>query len=776
MTGAEMIGRSRQEVSKRADALLARIGYEPWRISPKEVESGRRNAADPPPRFFFESRSVAGLAAELRQRLPRQAEKIHSDAEEILQHSVDLLGYESVDVGNPIDWHCDAVHGKRSPRKLFYKIRYLNFDECGDSKIVWELNRHQHWMTLARAYLLTGDRRYAEEIFLQWDHWHAENPYPFGINWASSLEVAFRSLAWIWVFHLLEESDGMPAGFRQRWLQSLVRNGRHIERYLSTYFSANTHLLGEAVALFFLGVLCPELPQARRWKEKGWRIILQESERQILGDGFHFEQSVYYHVYAVDFFLHSLILARKNAVEVPPEFEKRVEKMLDALFQLGQAGTLPGFGDDDGGRLFDPRRNRGEHLLDPLATGAILFGRSDFKALAGELREESLWLLAEQGVAEWGGMDEKPLPTLRSAALAGAGYYVLTTNDPPCAMIVDAGPQGAQNAGHGHADALSLTLQSGGRALLIDPGTYKYVGDGGERDRFRGTARHNTVSVDGMSQSEPAGPFAWKNLVRGKGERWIAGESFDLFVGSHDGYQRIEESIVHRRWVVALKPGLFFVSDMVLGRGRHRIELSWHLGTGLRECGIGEFRGAGDEGVAILNCEDRDGTRTSGMEDWSPAYGRKEQAPVVRYARQGELPFEHATLLVPLPNSASAWRLNRIGAVGEDSPAQAYRLTTPNEECELFLAGAGREWRCEGIGSDGRFVCRRRARNGSTLIVCDGSYLEIDGKRVLDCATPVERCEVFIQGGAARISCSDVGAVRSRPEQIADSLQAHDRE
>ena len=420
----------------------------------------------------------------------------------------------------------------------------LDFAEVGDSKVTWELNRHQHLVTLAKAYRLTGDRRFADEALRQWRHWQAENPYPVGINWASSLEVAFRSLSWIWTYHLLQGSPGVP-DLRTSGCAVWRLHGRHIERYLSTYFSPNTHLLGEGVALFFLGVLCPKLAGAERWKWLGWKIILQEAERQVRADGFHFEQSTYYHVYALDFFLHSAILAGLNGIPTPKEFEDTLEKMLTALCLLGRGGAPPRFGDDDGGRLFDPRRNRSEHLLDPLATGAILFHRGDFKTAAAGLREETLWLLGAEGVRLWDGLEAAPV-SRESATLANAGFYLLPSGK-GTQLVADAGALGTQSGGHGHADALSVCLQSDGHGLLIDPGTYEYVGSDHDRDLFRGTAMHNTLRVDGADQAETATAFSWRSLTESKAERWIQGQDFDLLVASHDGYQRLEPPATHRR-------------------------------------------------------------------------------------------------------------------------------------------------------------------------------------------------------------------------------------
>src|SRR2546429_3616543 len=432
-----LVAMERSELSNRVphyaeagvEALRYRLGLE--FPDDETVAQGHRQ-----PRFFFAPESVSSLCSLPKERLPEQAAEIARRAEQISRHRFDLLGYESLDYGVQIDWHLDRVHIKRAPRKFWFKMRYLNFQEAGDSKIIWELNRHQHFVILAKAYRLTGDERFAKEIFNQWQHWHDENPYPVGINWASSLEVAFRSLSWIWTYFLLADSPTMLPGFRNEWLRALSISGRHIENYLSTYFSPNTHLLGEAVALFFIGTICPELRSAERWKKRGWEIVLQEAKRQVQADGFHFEQSTYYHVYALDFFFHAGVLAAINDVPVPPEFDLTLQRMLDALCNLGRAGTPPRLGDDDGGRVFDPRRNRAEHMLDPLSTGAVLFGRGDFKSVAGGLREETLWLLGEQGVTVFDGL-RATAPAEQSLALQTSGLYVMSNSGLGQQLVID---------------------------------------------------------------------------------------------------------------------------------------------------------------------------------------------------------------------------------------------------------------------------------------------------------------------------------------------------
>jgi hypothetical protein len=769
----ELLDRTRQALAKRSDAAVSWLGLDFARNSQGQGPSAPGN-------FFFAADSVDSILAMIRQRLPGRAEQIIQEAEQIRQHRFDLLGYAGLDYGNPnglgIDWHLDAVHGKRSPKKAFHRIRYLDYSECGDSKVIWELNRHQHLVTLAKAYRLTNDLRYFDEILRQRRHWQAENPYPVGINWASSLEVAFRSLSWIWTYYLLLGARDVP-GIQNEWLRGLALHGRHIERYLSTYFSPNTHLLGEGVALFFLGILCPELARAERWKSLGWEIVLQESERQVLGDGFHCEQSTYYHVYALDFFLHATVLATLNNIPVPKRFEDRVEKMLTGLYLLGRNGPPPQFGDDDGGRLFDPHRNRPEHFLDPLATGSVLFRRGDFKTAAGALCEESLWLLGDEGVRRWDRLEAAPV-SHESAALPEAGHYMLTTEDTQ--LFVHAGPPGAHSAGHSHADALSICLNSHGHPLLIDSGTSEYVGPGGDRDLFRATAMHNTLRVDGLNQAETMSTFSWRSLPHSRVEQWVKGQSFDLFVASHNGYQRsnrqrskqqrskrqrFEQPVTHRRWVVSLKNGVYLVRDVVEGSGTHRVDIAWHLAQDLEfvEAGVFRVRGA-RRGLSFVPASGSVWTEELREEMCSARYGSQAPTAVLNFAAETMLPAEFCILLVTpgeIPHSSGSFR--RIEQLSQ-SNVSAYEYAAGDGEYSFFFSERGTAWDSGLLSSDAKYVCHRRGPGDydERLMLCDGSYAKVDRGPGMRSNHAVAWAELILNETGPTIFSSDGSAILDR--------------
>ena len=751
MNREELADRMRQELQKRADAILFGLGIDPSRGELRRARTGSR-------RFFFRSEDVPQWMDLLRERMPQQAETIVKRAEKICRHCFDLLGYEDLDYGREIDWHSDRVHGKRAPRDLWFKIRCLDFASVGDAKVTWELNRHQHLVTLAKAYRLTKDDRFASELIDQWRHWQRENPYPRGINWASSLEVAFRSLSWLWVYFLLEGTPAMTQEFREQWLRAIALSGRHIELYLSTYFSPNTHLLGEAVALFFIGTLCPELLSSSRWQRRGWETVLRESERQVRPDGFYFEQSTYYHVYALDFLLHAGVLASLNDMSFPPEYNRRLENMLDALTVLCRAGAPTRWGDDDGGRVFDPRRNRAEHLSDPLATGAVLFGRGDFKLLAGGLREETLWLLGEKGGAEFERIEAKQ-PGMSSFALLETGLYVMSCNESKLQAVIDAGPQGALTAGHGHADALSLTLHAEERELLGDPGTYEYVSAGTERDQFRGTAAHNTLQLDERNQSEPNGPFGWKSLTTAKAENWIRGQTFDLFVGSHDGYSQPNNPAIHRRWVFFRKPKFWLVRDLMLGTGKHQLDLRWHVTPGLLSSVPAEARFILPErrgGIALFSPAGESWSKTVEQGTWSAAYGMKKPATVVRFTTVTTLPAEFATLLAPIgvsPEEADAQP--RLMQVSTSPRMSVYRFIDNREE-HRFIFSQDKSWTFEEWKSDAEFLyCCSTNGKLNLLVFCNGTHVDFRESRIVSSPKRVLRCEIIYSHGKTQVVCSE---------------------
>lgn len=718
MRSGEIASRIRQDLAKRADSL----GFFQKRFgSLSTVDSAQAG------RFFFCKDEIPQRIHLIRETVPDFESNVLDQADQILTNQFSLLGYEPLDYGKDIDWQLDIVNGKRSPLKPWPKINYGRFDEVGDCKITWELSRHQFLVTLAKAWLLTGEERFVTKLICLYYDWHRKNPYPLGINWASSLEVAFRSLSWIWVKELLYGCDA-AAQLCHDITRALAFNAWYIRRYLSTYFSPNTHLQGEAVALYFVGTLFPSLPHASEWRHTGWKILMEHARSKVLEDGAYFEQSTHYHVYALDFFLHARILAARNESPVPGSYDDILKRMLRHLSCLSQAGPPPRLGDDDGGRVFDGQRNRAEHLCDPLAVGTALYGLPILKQPGVKATEEMLWLLGEEGIRVFNRYPE--WKNRSSACFPRTGLYLSHAGaDSRSQVVLDVGPLGGGSGGHGHADALGLTLNLDGTPLLVDPGTCNYVGPGSDRETFRTTQAHNTVTVDGHSQAEPRTPFSWFRWPKVQIEAIAFTPEFDFIAASHDGYSRFESPVKHRRTLFGPRQGFWFVLDELISDGPHDYALNWHLAPNARvleqardKC-IVEMEGSR---LHVLTASH--GWLCTVEPGWhSPAYGRKEAAPVVRFTRKSPGIETIATVFLPETLGDSSLSLSILS---QSLGVSAYRLIVGTRRA-IFMFGDGtstlqfEEWK-----SNAKFLYGVSDADDRPLLAISvhGNLVHYDGK------------------------------------------------
>ena len=606
-----------------------------------------RHFSQAPKRFVISQRSKAPLVSRIRHEFPDAAREAAHRADRIIAGEYDLLGYHGLrfDRANPTlpalpDWHLDPVHLRSTPQAFWSTVPYLDSAACGDHKIIWELNRHQHWIALGRAFWLTGDRRYRERCVAELGSWLDANPPLTGINWASMLELAFRSLSWLWAIHLFAEPE---TDEQSPWLVDLVvgldRQLTHIERNLSRYFSPNTHLLGEALALYVIGRALPELAASGRRASAGRAILLQEIDRQIAADGGHCERSTHYHRYTLDFYALALLVARQTNDEAAGRFEEVVERLGTAARLLADdRGRIPHIGDDDAGALTPMTGREPDDVRDSLAIAAALVNRPSLQIARAP--EEALWLLGGDIAIQ--SRAASPQSLCLSGSLPDTGYYVSRAGGSH--LLIDGGPHGYQNGGHAHADALSLTWAVHGAPLLIDPGTGCYTTDEPLRNRMRSTALHNTLTLDDRSQSVPRGPFHWSHVANGQVHRWRTHEGFDYFDGSHDGYRPVE----HRRRVLSLHGDLVVVADFVAGTLLHTASVHWHLDpqwtAQVRARGAVFTRGGAQGERVGLSVPDGiverfSGDAETGLGWYSPAYGRVDPTTTVRLTKEGTAPF-----------------------------------------------------------------------------------------------------------------------------------------
>ncbi len=404
----------------------------------------------------------------------------------------------------------------RWPRKFFNSIPYRDGNPYGDIRVAWESARLQELIKLAFIKNQSGEKQFLS--------WVKDNPPLVGIHYISVMECGLRILSVCYALDKMRDKLESPTETWNALLQLVESHAMLIEKRLSLYSSAGNHTIAECVGLIYAAVLFPEFKAAKRWKKKGLKLLEQEAARQILPDGGGLEQSFWYLLFITDLCGLTIKLLEHYDEVVPISINSayiRAKKFLNSF--ANSPKELPSIGDADNGYALSP-------YLD------ISWDHNSSNTVCKTFDNSGYTLIQGQ-------------------------YFKL---------IFDHGSLGmSPSYGHGHADALSISLQVNGENILVDSGTYSYTGNW--RHYFRSTKAHNTINIDNQDQAIQETAFMWSKpfqcqLVHNDGKFLLA---------KHNGYQHIS-NIIHWRGIIYYPIGIFVIWDYISGEGSHNIELNWH--------------------------------------------------------------------------------------------------------------------------------------------------------------------------------------------------------
>jgi hypothetical protein len=517
-------------------------------------------------------------------------------AERALRHEFNLLGsgpFVPVDPERPrrgtyapIDWYLDPVRQLRFPRGVPHKEWKLYEMRPGnaDVKYPWELARCQHWPVLGQAFVLTGDERFAREIANELDDFVEANPIGIGINFTCTMDVAIRAVNWSIALQLVRRSTSLDAAFWRRAYRALYDTGVFTWNNLeNTYEVTSNHFLSNVVGLWFLGTVFEDLPAGREWLAFARESLEREILVQVLPDGADYESSVPYHRLVAELFLASLRLGDLRQTPLSDRYRERVRDMVAFLAAVTRPdGLMPQAGDADDGRLHvfsgygtvSPQDAR--HLFGP---AGAMFNESEWTRLSGDAgRWETEW---------WGFESRAPAPGVaRSSSRlfpdaglavmrAGESHYLLASNG-----IV--GTKGFGN--HKHNDLLSFEYHHSGVPLIVDPGSYVYTSDFAARNRFRSTASHNTLQIDGEEQNDLKPEWIFRLFETSHAEHVGFVETAECveYTGRHHGYERFDLPAIHERtFRLSKRDGAVTIIDRLEGSGDHDLRWHFHLSPGV---------------------------------------------------------------------------------------------------------------------------------------------------------------------------------------------------
>ncbi len=484
----------------------------------------------------------------------------HWTATEILRHFCERDSITYFPVIDPVE-----TQRKKIENILHDEFEFNGETQCNLFPIPWTHNPSQdrEWLILLHkfyyavglgiAFTDTQDRQYLEKWVELTDSWINLVP----LNFLPSDVAGRRIQNWIFAHYFFVtkgKAEDLDPEFYLKFLSSLTQQVSYLCRNLTP---ARNHRTLELCSIFLAGVVFPELREASDWLELAKTELVKNIQSDILPDGVHCELSTDYHHLVLKNFLWVRRLTLLNQILFPEVIDEQIKKALEfALYAHKPDGLIPSLSDGDSRRF-----------LDLLEQGYQLYGNQEFRYAALQ------------------GMGGTP-PQDRSKGFPESGYYILRSGwgegsepyEDERYLIFDCGPLGAGN--HGHLDLLSFEMAAYGKSLIIDPGRYTYDESGqiNWRVRFRETAAHNTVLVDGKNQTRY---IFDKTRFKIKGpqpdfqlQKFVTQPGFDFLHGIARSH---EYPVTHERKILFVSPEYWIISDLLVAEEAHNYDLLFHL-------------------------------------------------------------------------------------------------------------------------------------------------------------------------------------------------------
>ncbi|NPV77210.1 MAG: alginate lyase family protein [Anaerolineae bacterium] len=498
--------------------LGMKIGFFRW-LKPPAVDTAALEDCEPADRF-----ARTGIFPpeqnSFRQLFAKNLSNVLDQADEILAGSFRLFGgrLAKIDLRPPVTQHWSCLSDQPGGNS--------------DIKDVWEPARFGWAYTLCRAYLLTGEEKYAEKFWQLTEEFIEYNPVNYGPNWASAQEVAIRIIALTFAAGCFRNS---PSSSEQRLKLLLASIYAHAARIPPTLIYAraqnNNHLLVEAAGLLTAGVLFSDFSTGQKWLHLGWKWFNIAIQTQFSAAGVYIQQSVNYHRLALQASAWVFQLSKSLQKSFPQQSTQKLgQAVLWLAAQLDPiSGKAPNLGHNDGAYLMPLGGEFADHRPIIQATSRLFLGRAVLPP--GLWDELSYWL-------------NIPLHDdhFSQSALSLVNPAVHKLGGPVTWATIRAEKFHGRPA---HADQLHVDLWWQGTNIALDPGTFRYTAPPPFNNSLARTGVHNTLEIEHQDQMIRAGRFLWLRRAQAEVIEKSPGNTPNRIVVRHNGYHAIR--LIHQR-------------------------------------------------------------------------------------------------------------------------------------------------------------------------------------------------------------------------------------
>lgn len=536
-----------------------------------------------------------------------------------------------------------------------------------------------------------------------------------GSMW-SGLSIAAR-MNQMWYFY---SSVASSSNFARDVRAGMIFNMADMAAVLSVYRGGGNWESQMSTALYELAERHPELARSKEWFNKGLTTMVDNLWETSRADGSVQEPTYNYTNLIINRYRHLLDTCKKLSIPLEQKYVNRVEKTIEYLmYNTEPDGDLPSRGD-----TFNFVNSR-----DQLTWGADYYCRADFRY-----------------VATGGKQGTKPSGTSRLYPIGG--WCVMRSGWDPDALYLQL--HNGKDMGHGHADALAVSVDAYGSKLIADPGCYTY-GTPYQGELWK-SRKHATVTVDDADAHTERGANALTSF-----------STVDYYAGTNAGYRGLN-GVSHTRKIAFLKPDYWLIEDTVTGSGEHEVASRFPFFPGEVEldANTGVCRTKNPGGNISITPASVNGFSAELYSYDFPRDGLKP-AKGVKYSATTSLPAKAACALVPYKGS----RAPKVDVA--EVAASCYRVSGDGwTDYVCFGDASSSELVFRGEALVLRLDDRGRVRS---LNVVNGTQVKLGATALVSAERPVKSLEIGLKGDVLCITAptpepslrvSSLGASRFR--------------
>ncbi len=463
---------------------------------------------DPP---IFRSFKINKVDFSNKKKLLIYDQKCIEEANLITNGKLKLFSKNIIDFGEKPNWHFDYVLNKEIESKYNHWSKIDFFGDI-DVKRVWELSRWNWAPLLARAWIISNDKRYIKSLnnlIISWCH---ENKFNQGINWADGQEASIRLIHAFLTFKIIDQIR-IPNYSKSR--SEFIK--LHLNRLKQTYFyeksQQNNHWISIASGMIIGGgwiylKSTADKKLGKLYFELGVKELEKGVKNLVLNDGSFSQYSTNYHRLVLDTLSQVEIFRRDiNLNLFSNNFYKNCIKLTKWYLDFIDinSGNISNIGHNDGALCYQLISKDYRDCRSTAFISANIFLNRNI-LLPDSYKSLYYWL----GIKRNKKFFKFNYPSLK--LYKDGGYGVLKPNQDYFGILKFP----VYKFRPSQADVLHFDLWSKGKNILRDAGTFSYNTSKETMDYFFGVESHNTIQFDNYQPMKKISRFLYGNWLKAK--------------------------------------------------------------------------------------------------------------------------------------------------------------------------------------------------------------------------------------------------------------------